>query len=109
MREPILRFVKRQGCQTDPTVFMDISEELLEGMLICLDWDALRSECREQVLCGISCELARAAAADDNNGDSHLHGARRRQVTGGALRKIENQVCLVCRQFFLVALTSRLR
>jgi len=91
MREPILKLAKRQRCQTDPTVFVDISEEPLEGMLICLDWYALRSKCREQVLCGISCELARAAA-DDSNGDSHLHGVRRRQVTGGAFRKIENQV-----------------
>lgn len=78
--------MKQPRYQTNPTVFVDISEELLEGMLICLDWDGLRSKCREQMLCGISCELARAAA-DDINGGSHLHGAQRRQVTGGALRK----------------------
>ena len=38
-------------------MFVDIGEELLEDVLICLDWDTLRSKCRKQVL---SCELARA-------------------------------------------------
>lgn len=56
MREPILKLAPRQ---TYPTVFVDIGEELLEGMLLCLDWDALRTKCRKQMLYGISCELVR--------------------------------------------------